>query len=162
MAIRSALVRVIQAAHPDTEVRLTASIETVDFEKKNLDGAIRLGDGQWPGLEVDRLVANELTPLRAPAYRRKLDLKRPEDLTRARLPHTLVRFDDWRFWLESVGVGGIDAYAGDKFASSTLSYQAALEGQGIMMAQKALFADDLRARRLVAPVKPVLDRGDFT
>jgi LysR family glycine cleavage system transcriptional activator len=151
-----------QAEHPMTEVRLTTSIEAVDFERENIDGAIRLGDGIWPGLEVDRLLKNELAPLCAPAYRRRLELKKPADLARARLLHTLVRFDDWRYWLEAAGVEGIDAYAGDKFASSTLAYQAVLEGQGIMMAQRVLFEDDLRARRLVQPFKPVLDRGDFT
>jgi LysR family glycine cleavage system transcriptional activator len=45
------------AENPTMEVRLTTSIEAVDFEKENVDGAIRLGDGAWPGLEVDRLIA---------------------------------------------------------------------------------------------------------
>lgn len=151
-----------QDGHPATEVRLTTSIEAVDFERENVDGAIRLGDGNWPGVEVDRLLANELVPLCSPAYRDRLGLAAPQDLTRARLLHTLVRFDDWRYWLEAAGVTGIDAYAGDKFASSTLSYQSALEGQGIMMAQKALFSEDIRAGRLVQPFGPVLDRGEFT
>jgi LysR family glycine cleavage system transcriptional activator len=145
-----------------TEVRLTTSVETVDFGRENVDGAIRLGDGNWPGLEVDRLTANELVPLCSPALRRQAKLKKPADLAGQTLLHTMVRLDDWRYWLEAAGVAGIDPYAGPKYASSTLAYQAALEGQGIMMAQKLLFAEDLRARRLVQPFGPTLDRGDFT
>lgn len=150
------------AENKDTEVRLTTSVEAVDFERENVDGAIRLGDGNWPGLEVDRLIANELVPLCSPALRRQARLKKVGDLAGQTLLHTLVRLDDWRYWLNAVGAEDIDPYAGPKYASSTLAYQAALEGQGIMMAQKALFAEDLRARRLVQPFGPVLDRGDFT
>src|SRR6202042_3603660 len=47
-------------ANASTEVRITASLEAVDFEHEDIDGAIRLGDGHWPGYEVDRLVTNEL------------------------------------------------------------------------------------------------------
>ncbi|MBX9910810.1 MAG: transcriptional regulator GcvA [Beijerinckiaceae bacterium] len=149
-------------AHPMTEVRLTTSNETVDFERENVDGAVRLGDGVWPGVDVDKLLPNELVPLCTPAYRRKFELRSLEDIGRVRLLHSLIRPDDWKFWLEAAGIGDIDPYAGAKFASSTLAYQATLEGQGIMMAQKALFVDDLKSRKLVQPFRPALDRGDHT
>ena len=148
--------------HPATEVRLTTSNESVDFERESVDGAIRLGDGAWSGVEVDRLMANELVPLCSPAFRRKHQLRRVEDLAGRRLLHSLVRPDDWKFWLDAAGARNIDAYAGDKFTSSTLAYQATLEGQGIMMAQKALFTEDVRLKRLVQPFGPTLDRGAFT
>ena len=149
-------------AHPRIEVRLTTSNETVDFTRENVDGAIRLGDGAWPGVEVDRLMANELAPLCTPAFRMRHKLRRPEDLARVKRLHSFVRPDDWKYWLAAAGLRGIDAFAGDKFASSTLAYQAVLEGQGIMMAQRLLFAEDIRAGRLVQPFDTVLDRSPFT
>lgn len=150
------------AANKTTEVRITTSLEAVDFERENVDGAIRLGDGNWPGCETDRLVPNELIPICSPAFRRQAGLKKIGDLVGQPLLHSLVRPDDWRYWLEAAGQKGIDPYAGPKYASSTLAYQAALEGQGVMMAQKVLFTDELRAKRLVQPFGPTLDRGDFT
>jgi LysR family glycine cleavage system transcriptional activator len=150
------------AENETTEVRLTTSNENVDFERENVDGAIRLGDGTWPGVEVDRLMANELVPLCSPAFRRTHRLKAVQDLTGLPLLHSLEKPDDWRYWLEAVGAKGIDPYAGDKYASSILAYQAALQGMGLMMAQKVLFLDDLRSRRLVQPFGPSLDRGSFT
>ena len=51
-----------QAAHPDIEVLLKASLEPVDFRTEDIDGAVRLGDGQWPGTNTYRLVANILAP----------------------------------------------------------------------------------------------------
>lgn len=150
------------AENKTTEVRITTTLEAVDFERENVDGAIRLGDGNWPCCETDRLVPNELIPVCSPAFRRQAGLKKPENLIGQPLLHSLVRPDDWRYWLEAADVKGIDPYAGPKYASSTLAYQAALEGQGVMMAQKVLFADDLRAKRLVQPFGPSLDRGEFT
>jgi LysR family glycine cleavage system transcriptional activator len=150
------------AENETTEVRLTTSNENVDFERENVDGAIRLGDGTWPGVEVDRLMANELVPLCSPAFRRTHRLKAVQDLTGLPLLHSLEKPDDWRYWLEAVGAKGIDPYAGDKYASSILAYQAALQGMGLMMAQKVLFLDDLRSKRLVQPFGASLDRGSFT
>ncbi|WFU51619.1 transcriptional regulator GcvA (plasmid) [Sinorhizobium terangae] len=145
-----------------TEVRLTTSNEMVDFERESVDGAIRLGDGNWPGVEVDRVMRNELVPLCTPSFASEHGINEVADLKQVPLLHSFVRPDDWRYWLEAAGGSDIDAYAGDKYASSTLAYQATLEGQGVMIAQKALFADDLRTGRLVQPVDFTLDRGDFT
>ena len=55
------------AAHPEVEVLLKASLEPVDFRKEDIDGAIRLGDGNWPGTNSYRLVANILAPVASPA-----------------------------------------------------------------------------------------------
>jgi LysR family transcriptional regulator, glycine cleavage system transcriptional activator len=51
-----------QAAHPDIEVLLKASLEPVDFRKEDIDGAIRLGDGRFAGAHSHRLVENILSP----------------------------------------------------------------------------------------------------
>lgn len=150
------------AANKTTEVQLTTSNEAVAFDRENVDGAIRLGEGQWPGVEVDRLMANELTPLCSPSYRRTHRIKTVKDLANLALLHSLVRPDDWKYWLDAVGAKNIDPYSGDKYASSTLAYQAVLEGHGIMIAQRALFVEDLRRRRLVQPFEYTLDRGAFT
>ena len=41
-------------------------------------------------------------------------------------------------------------------------HRAAIEGQGIAIAQKVLVDDDLQHRRLVQPFALSYDRGDFT
>lgn len=149
-------------ANPTTEVRLTTSNETVDFDRESVDGAIRLGDGKWPGVEIDPVMRNELITLCSPEFRSSQNLQNTSDLQRVNLLHSLVRPDDWRLWLQAAGENAIDPYAGGKYASTTLAYQAALEGQGVMVAQRALFSDDLRSGRLVQPFDTMLDRGAFT
>jgi LysR family glycine cleavage system transcriptional activator len=145
-----------------TEVRLTTSLEAVDFDHEDIDCAIRLGDGNWPGYGVDRLVRNELIPICSPGYRRQMGLKKSADLARVPLLHSLARPDDWMYWLKAAGLNDIDPYAGPKYESSVLTYQAALDGQGVAMAQQVLVAEELRKKRLVQPFGPALDRKNFT
>jgi LysR family glycine cleavage system transcriptional activator len=149
-------------ANPATEVRITASLEAVDFEHEDVDCAIRLGDGNWPHCEVDKLVANELVPVCSSDYRREAKLKSPSDLAGRTLLHSLARPDDWMHWLNAAGLTGIDPFAGLKYQSSVMVYQAAIEGQGIAIAQKFLVEDDLRRRRLVQPFAITCDRGNYT
>src|SRR5438045_6141364 len=56
-----------QEAHPGIDVRITTSTSLVDFERDNVDAAIRYGRGQWPGVRADWLMADELFPVCRPA-----------------------------------------------------------------------------------------------
>lgn len=149
--------------HPGVEIRLTTSLEAVDFDREKVDAAIRLGDGGYPGLEVEKLIENHLAPLCTPEYVERHGLKAKEDLAGKKLLHTLARPEDWRVWVDTAGLGHlVDWYQGPKYASSMLAYQATLDHQGLMVAQKALFRDDLDAGRLVQPFGPTVTRGAFT
>lgn len=152
------------AAHPDIEVLLKASLEPVDFRKEDIDGAVRLGDGHWAGANAYRLVSNILAPVASPALlEHGPKLRKPADLAHHTLLHTIARPDDWAFWLESVGaLERVDARAGMTYESSAMSYAAAIEGQGLAMAQLFLVEQDLKEGRLVCPFKQTLDMGDFT
>ncbi|WP_291159017.1 LysR substrate-binding domain-containing protein [Hyphomicrobium sp.] len=149
--------------NPNTELRLTTSLEGVDFERENIDAAIRLCDGSYPGCEIDRLVANDLTPLCSPQYAAEHGLRTGRDLARVRFLHTVARPDDWRLWIEAAGLTGVvDAHGGPKFASSLLAYQAAMGNQGVLLGPIALFRDDIQQGTLVQVCDPVVSRGNFT
>ena len=152
------------AAHPDIEILLTASLDEVDFKKDDLDAAIRLGNGNWPGAKSHRLVSNILTPVASPGLVRSgPPLSNPLDLRGHTLLHSIARPDDWARWLESVGVSGaIDARGGMTYQSSAMAYAAAAEGQGLAMAQLFLVERDLASGVLVTPFKESIDMGDYT
>lgn len=154
------------AAHPSIEVLLSASLDPVDFSRENLDGAIRLGNGNWPGHRVDRLVQNILAPVCSPALLQNGHaLKKPTDLAHHTLLHSQAneRSSDWRDWLRKNGIDkNVDDLSGLTYESSALAYQAAIAGQGIAMAQLVLVEDDLAAKRLVMPFKKKLDRAEYT
>src|SRR5713226_7766949 len=55
-------------AHPDIDLRVSASLQHIDFAREDIDLAIRHGDGQWPGMSVTRLCAEELFPVCSPKF----------------------------------------------------------------------------------------------
>src|SRR5712671_6225440 len=53
-------------AHPDIDLRVSATLHHVDFAREDVDLAVRHGDGQWPGMSVTRLCVEEIYPVCSP------------------------------------------------------------------------------------------------
>ena len=146
-----------RAAHPDIDVRLDATDKLTDFQRDNVDLAIRYGSGNYPGLMVERLLSEEIFPVCSPKLLEGPEpLAQPSDLRR----HTLIHLDwdsedvtapTWRMWLLAAGIHDIDFTRGPVFSMTTLALQAAIEGLGVALASSFLVADDLAAERLVVP-----------
>lgn len=138
-------------AYPDIDVRLSTDLSLSDFNRADVDVAIRYGQGDYPGLESVRLMTEELFPVCSPALLRGgKPLRKPADLQF----HTLLHDDfqvDWRLWLLAAGVKGVDPARGPTFTDSSMVIQAAVEGQGVALARSVLSASDLAAGRLVKP-----------
>jgi LysR family glycine cleavage system transcriptional activator len=78
-------------------------------------------------------------------------LRRPQDLARHTLLHTLDDPDDWRLWLRAAGVDGLDPTRGLKLDSMPLVVQAAISGAGVGIGRRQLVEAELQAGRLVTP-----------
>ncbi len=141
-----------QKLHPEIEVLMNTSIEPVDFEKADVDVAIRYGTGGWPGLHAEKIMCEELFPVCSPGL---LDgdhpLRAPADLVHHTLLHVGVHIDEWRLWLTGAGITGIDPEKGPRFETSALALEAAAAGLGVAMGHRAFMAQDLRQGRLVEP-----------
>jgi LysR family glycine cleavage system transcriptional activator len=141
----------LRAAHPDLDLRISASSELVDFARDDVDVGIRMGSGVYPGLRVERLFGEALVPVCSPLLREgPHPLLRPEDLAH----HVLLHDEDyagWELWLRLAGVPGVLARRGPVFTDSGMVVQAAAEGQGVALARRVLAAGDLAAGRLVQP-----------
>ena len=138
-------------AHPGINLRVSASIQHVDFAREDIDLAIRHGDGQWPGMHVARLCKEELFPVCSPKLLRGRDaLRSPRDLRNCTLLHVNDR-RDWAKWLEQADVRDVDLARGPLFNQASMAIDAAVDGQGIALARTALAAWDLLAKRLVRP-----------
>jgi LysR family glycine cleavage system transcriptional activator len=144
-------------AHPDIDLRISASIHHVDFAREEVDLAVRHGDGRWPGLDVSRLCAEELFPVCSPALLQgPKALKTPADLKRFPLLHANDA-SHWIRWLERAGVTGVNVDKGVVFNQASMVIDAAIQGQGVAMARTALAAWDLLAGRLVRPFPLALE-----
>lgn len=144
----------LRRAFPDVQVSVTAMELPPNFRREPYDLGLFYGQhGRDPAFdgEVRPLAQDRLLPVCAPALARGLRRRPPAALQGQTLLHDAVWSQDWARWFRGVGVAGIDADAGPRFSLFSLAVQAALDGQGVLIARERLVAGHLAARRLVAP-----------
>lgn len=136
------------AENKDIDLDISATNALVDFNRDDMDVAIRYGFGHWPGLISEHLADDAFFPVCSPRIAGGIP-KRPEDLAR----YTLLRADDefWKPWFDAVGVDLPEPARGPIFNDSSHLLQAAADGQGIALARRTLIGKDLRNRVLARP-----------
>ena len=148
-----------QDANPGMEVRIATSTQLVDFQKDEVDVAVRYGRGQWPGLRADWLMAEQVFPVCSPALLSAKPLHDPADFAHHTLLHVTLYREDWQMWLTAAGLPvSIAKQPGLVFDAGFMAIQAAIEGLGIALGHTHLVEDDIAAGRLVAPFDTVLPR----
>ncbi|MEM8731264.1 MAG: transcriptional regulator GcvA [Pseudomonadota bacterium] len=145
-------------AHPEIELRFSASLRIMDFERDEVDVAIRFGQGSDPGLYSLPLAFEWATPVMLPEWAERYQT--PEDLTRAPLlvDESLSFLDppcDWAAWFRAVGLDHRPS-GGAQFSQGDHAIDAALAGAGVALGRRALVIKDLHEGRLVAPFKVAL------
>ena len=122
-----------------------------DFEREDIDIAVTYGDGNWPGVVAERLLALDFFPVCSPAF---MNNDKPlTELANLRY-YTLLHDADyqcWRDWLALAGVDGVNADKGNIIDDTNVLIQAAVDGQGIALGSSAFIQDHLDSGRLVRP-----------
>ena len=153
------------ALNPEIDVRMSSSLGVIDFQRDAFDAAVRLGRGQYPGLESAQLFEESVTPMCSP---RLLDgphaLQTPDDLAHHVLLHDdSMAYDlespNWLTWLEAAGAERVDASRGPHFGQPDHALQAAIDGAGVVLGWCYLAAVDIAAGRLVQPFSLTLPLG---
>lgn len=148
--------------HPDIEVRIVASLKRMDFERDEVDAAIRFTrQTDEPGCYVETLIHELMTPVCSPALAKRL--KTPADLKGVPLVHDdslamMANPPNWGRWLEAAGVE-MDWSRGPKFSNADHIIDAAAEGGGVALGRLSLAAGALRSGRLAAPFDLAIDTG---
>jgi len=148
--------------NPDRDFQLTTSIAPVDFRRDGLDAVIRL-DEDTPHAFAHKLFSADLMAVCSP----KLlaggkPLRTFEDLRHHTLLHSMVRPGNWGRLLAVAGRPNLKGAHRMQFESSSLAYQAALDGIGIAVAHLPLVIDELKNGRLIAPFTiRAHDSGDY-
>lgn len=146
---------------PEAEVRLQASLNTVDrardsafgvvdLKRTGIDVSVRLGYGKYIGIEPQRLMGLELVPMCAPELAATVD---GVDTLRG-LPllcdSTITRFDEpcgWKEWFKQQGCE-IGALRELRFGNGLLALEAAIAGQGALLGSRDLHQAELSAGKL--------------
>lgn len=157
--------------HPDIELSLSSSLTTIDRDGDGVarpaelidlrdqlaEVAIRFGSGRYPGQRVDLIFSAGFTPACSPhLLTGKRPLRTPADLCWYALIHDQTVPDgadrpSWKAWLQFAGVAHLDSTRGPRFGNAGLALEAALAGQGVVLALKPLIEADIAAGRLVTP-----------
>jgi LysR family glycine cleavage system transcriptional activator len=147
-----------QKRHPDIHLHLHASAAAVDLASGTVDAAIRYGRGPYSGLVAQMMFRETFAPLCSPM----LGIQSFEDLRTATLLHLdWLNPDDvtptWERWAAVNGVKGLKTSGGISFSDDTHAIQAAIAGQGVVLASPAMARDELDAGLLTLPFDHHLD-----
>jgi DNA-binding transcriptional LysR family regulator len=160
-----------QRRHRDIEIRIDAADRHVDLEAEGVDlalrwcrpesapkGALHLGDEEiTPALAAD-LLARSGVALRAPADLLELPLLELDDTTPA------FAETGWPRWLAAAGVPEASRQAPSRrlyFNFIDQSVQAAVRGQGVVLARTPFLDDLLAAGSLMAPFPKLRLRSGY-
>ncbi len=157
--------QVFATDHPEIDLRISANLGIVDFQREDFDAALRFGKGEFPGLQADLLFDESVTAMCSPRLLEgEMPLRHPDDLRHHILLHNdSTSYDPemptWKTWLQKAGVEGIEVERGPHFGQPDHALQAAIDGVGVVLGWRKLAEDDVRAGRLVAPFDLSLPLG---
>lgn len=144
-----------RAEHPDINIKLVASDAVLDLTEDHVDVAIRYGNGDWPYLDAAFMFGVKFFPVCSPSYLASFPVSSIEDLKSARLLHLegpAASYSEWEWWFGSNGVelGNLDAQL--SFNNYPLLVQAAISGQGVILAWGNVIDDLVDSGALVPMV----------
>lgn len=154
-----------QREHPELQLQITTTWRhDVDFEIEPFDAAIVYGSSPGPGVRALTLFEERLTPVCAPQLIAEKPLTQVADLPAHTLLHPSRDHRDWKMWLSHVDAAGIDAAGidadvGPSFDTLDLATNAAVQGFGVALGDVTLAAEDIAAKRLVAPFDILVETG---
>jgi len=137
-----------QKQSPDIEIRISTSVDEVDFEREDMDCAIRSGHGLWQGLHAEYLFTETFTPVCSPKLAALLNT--PNDLASQTLLHAHLRPDDWQVWFKALKLK-VSIEHEQTFETRNFAIQAAIDGVGIAIVDPSLITEELKSGRLIIP-----------
>ena len=136
-------------AHKGLRVRIDASVDLVTPRAGEIDACIRVGWGEWKGVDCEELYPQRVFPVCAPALAEKLrEPSDPVNVPIIREPHPMF---GWDIWLKPNNISEDNLGDGPVFSDASLCLDASVAGQGVFLAWETLAADALKMGRLVAP-----------
>jgi LysR family transcriptional regulator, glycine cleavage system transcriptional activator len=144
-----------RAAHPDTELHVTADLAVVDLTQRTFDVALRFGSGPYPGLHAEYLMDDAIFPVASPRYVAEVgSIEKPADILLLTRILDVTAEDDqsgtnWRTWFEHHQLPLDTVDRGIRFNGAAITLEAAAGGLGVAIARRSLAEEELRSGRLV-------------
>ncbi|MCX7561287.1 LysR substrate-binding domain-containing protein [Sulfitobacter sp. F26204] len=137
--------------HHLIDLNLVSKIKRFDFDSEDIDVAVHLGDGKWPGVHMQPLMDDYVVPVCAPDLLEGRQLNSAADLLQYSLIQHATRPLLWTNWFASQGVENAKAVAGPKFEFYSHAIQAATSGIGIALMSDLVVSKEIEEGSLIVP-----------
>jgi LysR family glycine cleavage system transcriptional activator len=131
--------------HPEIGVNLLSNWDRVDFQREDVDCALRYGAGHWDKVTAEPLFDEYLAPVASPELLRRIGPVKPAEFGKAPL------LDDagsrWREWFARFG-GAPPRHYVAVFDDAEALHHAAVQGLGIALDRTLLARPLIEAGRL--------------
>ncbi|CAH0650194.1 HTH-type transcriptional regulator PerR [Pseudomonas sp. Nvir] len=147
-------------SHPDIQINLSCSYESLHFSRDKIDVDIRHGHPNWPSYEVRTVRHETFAVLAAPALLARYPVTRASDLFERDLILSEATLLKWPAWFAQHGLARPEHPYALSFDRSYMTLEAASHGLGFalestLLAQKYLASGalvEVAPERLTAPV----------
>ncbi|MFP4794834.1 transcriptional regulator GcvA [Pasteurella multocida] len=128
--------------YPEIEVRLKGVDQDEGGLNKDIDIAIYYGQGNWDNLQVEKLVEENLLILASPKLLAHNPIHSKEDLKHHTLIHIHTR-DNWQNMANFLQLEDLNIQQGPLFSHTFMALQAAIHGQGLVLANRLLAQQEI-------------------
>ncbi|MBX5012825.1 LysR substrate-binding domain-containing protein [Rhizobium lentis] len=135
--------------HPEIKLRLDATTNLVNPALGDVDIGIRVGAGKWPDVKAELLLEQEVFPVCSPEI--AAQLREPADILALPAVVDGRAMFTWDVWMREAGLSGAAPATRHVFNDASLCLDAAIAGQGVMLAWQTLAAFALAEGQLAAP-----------
>jgi len=135
------------ASHPEVELNLQSTSDVVDFDREEVDVAIRFGQGDWPQLRTHLLFEEWVIPVCSPELLRRFPRAARGEFTGVPLLRDLG--ERWHAWFAQFGGSPPSRWVA-AFDDTDALQRAAMEGMGVALGRLTMARPLLESGRLVA------------
>ncbi|MCO8170359.1 LysR substrate-binding domain-containing protein [Pseudomonas sp. 21LCFQ02] len=140
-------------SHPDIQINLSCSYESLHFSRDKIDVDIRHGQPNWPTLEVRSVPNEHLAVMASPALLAKSPVSSPEDLLHRPLVLSEATLVNWPQWFAQHGLSRPDSPYPLSFDRSYMALEAARLGLGFAL-ESTLLAREFLSRGELLVIAP--------
>lgn len=135
-----------QQSQPHISIRLQASLALSNLTRESVDVGIRMGKGDWDGLEQHLLFHDETLVVAAPHFNGGVLPQTPEEIISSTI---IFNMESWQPWCQAAGLALDVPRIGLCSNDSNLVLQAVRLGQGIALERRSLVDDAIKRGELV-------------